>query len=202
MDLFDPKFIRTKGGDSLIGKKVFFGDSMDDLKADVNCGEGVAHAVCRVADGGFIDDVRGFKWDYVYYDPLYAEKKAYAEGKQIQLWFPLSGKWEDVKEPQWHADRKYRIKPEGTWRPYKDFDEFLADVEERFPATRKRPEGTMPLIWVKLQKNHWTCRLITGYGINNGGTLFELQDKGYTCNAMFETFTYMDETPFGKKEQL
>lgn len=199
MDLFDPKFIRVKPDESLIGKKVFFGDSLDELKTDVDSRTGVYRTLREATDCAFIDD-EGHTWDYAYYDPLYEIKVAYAKGKQIQLWFPLSGKWEDVEEPQWHGDRQYRIKPEETWRPYKDFDEFLDDVQERFPTTRNRPAGTMPLVWVKLQQNHWICRLITGYGIDNGGTLFELQDKGYTCNAMFETFTYMDETPFGKKE--
>lgn len=47
-------------------------------------------------------------------------RKAHAAGKQIQMYFADDqggGTWEDV-EPQWAANREYRIKPEEPeWKP-------------------------------------------------------------------------------------
>lgn len=201
MDLFDPKFIRAEYDETLRGKPVFFGDSLDAIRGYVESNTGSSFVTGFDYDAdrefcGFKVSASPYSWEFVYYDPLYEIKLAHKQGKRIQK--KQCGEWENITNPSWSSDIEYRVAPE--YRPYRDFNEFLADVEERFPTTRNRPGGTMPLVWVKLQQNHWTCRLITGYGIANRGTLFELQDKRYTCNAMFETFTYMDGTPFGKKE--
>jgi len=204
ISLFDPKFIRTKGDDSLIGKKMFFDDNLDDLKLTVDGqseGQGVYRTLLGITDCSFMDD-SGRHWNYAYYDPLYEIKAAYSQGRQIQQRWRSSSPWEDIiANPSWSSDIEYRIKPEETWRPYKGFDEFLADVQERFPSTRNRPAGTMPLVWVRLQQNQHAFHLITGYNTDCGaGTAFVAGSDIFTCSMMFYTFTYTDGTPFGKKE--
>lgn len=201
MDLFDPKFIRTKKDDALIGKYVFFSDSLDDMISYVEHDVGSSFLVCFDYDNdgkfcGFKVSASPDTWKFVYYDPLYEIKAAYNQGKQIQK--KQCGEWENITNPSWSSDIEYRIAP--AYRSYKNFDEFLADVEERFPSTRNRPEGTMPLVWVQSQQNHHACHLITGYNTDCAGTVFVAGSSIHTCSTMFETFTYMDGTPFGKKE--
>lgn len=206
MDLFDPKFIRAKYDETLRGKPVFFGDSMDAIRGYVESNTGSSFLTGFDYDAdrefcGFKVSASPYSWEFVYYDPLYEIKLAHKQGKRIQK--KQCGEWENITNLSWSSDIEYRVAPdEPEYRPYKDFDEFLDDIHERFPTTRNRPAGTMPLIWVKPQKNTPIYRLITGYVMNNGVTVFELSANMYTCKAMFDMFTYMNGTPFGKKEQL
>ena len=77
--------------------------------------------------------------------------QAYAEGKKIQVRIIGTEKWKDwtiSEEPKWdwpHND--YRIKPELTYRPYKDAAEMIADFKKRFNA--KVPPYAMPTIWIE-----------------------------------------------------
>lgn len=201
MDLFDPKFIRAEYDETLRGKPVFFGDSLDAIRGYVESNTGSSFVTGFDYDAdrefcGFKVSASPYSWEFVYYDPLYEIKLAYKQGKRIQK--KQCGEWENITNPSWSSDIEYRIAPE--YRPYKDFDEFLADVEERFPSTRNRPGGTLPLVWVKPQQNQHAGHLITGYNTDCAGTVFVAGSSIHTCSGMFETFTYMDGTPFGKKE--
>jgi hypothetical protein len=49
-----------------------------------------------------------------YYDPNYSCKRAYMEGKMIQIRHTPESEWVDLKreEPKWHSCYEYRVKPE------------------------------------------------------------------------------------------
>ena len=201
MDLFDPEFIRAKYDETLRGKPVFFGDSLDAIRGYVESNTGSSFVTGFDYDAdrefcGFKVSASPYSWEFVYYDPLYEIKLAHKQGKRIQK--KQGGEWENITNPSWSSDIEYRVAPE--YRPYRDFNEFLADVEERFPSTRNRPGGTLPLVWVKPQQNQQAGHLITGYNTDCAGTVFVAGSSIYNCSTMFETFTYMDGTPFGKKE--
>ena len=196
--LFNPSFICSAADESLIGKRVFYSDSLDDIAFMVNEGETGRMGIISgfIADGGFCMST-GTVYEYAYYDLNYETKIAYNQGKQIQKRWSASSPWEDIPDPLWLDDFEYRVRPEEAWRPYKDFDEFLADVEERFPSTRNRPEGTMPLIWVT-PKQGKIYLLITRYDTYSGVAFYTGAWKSF--REMLNSYTFTDGTPFGKKE--
>ena len=49
--------------------------------------------------------------------------QAYVDGKQIQYFNRLEGKWEDTTDPRWSQGSSYRIKPEPNYRPFRDSEE-------------------------------------------------------------------------------
>lgn len=50
--------------------------------------------------------------------------QAFVDGKQIEF-TDCMGRWCEAKNPSWNWDseRKYRIKPEPKYRPFKDAEE-------------------------------------------------------------------------------
>lgn len=85
-----------------------------------------------------------------------------------------------------------RVKPESTYRPYKDTDEMIADWKERFVA-KDWPSHSMPLIWLMCGE---TRSFVTDY----------LPDSVYACSTsltmqdIYEDYTYLDGSPCGMKE--
>ena len=120
MELFDKKFVHFMWDDELEGKKGFFDDSINDLIDVVNddpinnpYNNGYGTVVkSNNDDEPFLKKESDISWKFFYYDPNYECKKAYAEGKQIQLFNPDTGDWIDSDEPEWLDILKYRIKPE------------------------------------------------------------------------------------------
>lgn len=123
---------------------------------------------------------------------------AYSNGKTVQCKakFLIDDNWDDASNPEWNWDDfEYRIKPEATYRPYKDTDEMIADFDERFSlkCSKKYP---ISLIWV-MGKGNKEKSLITGFGegyVRIGGVAFALGD-------IFKRCTYLDGTPCGKEEE-
>lgn len=117
--------------------------------------------------------------------------QAYLDGKQIQL-KDCDGKWvnwTDAKhrEPNWNWETgSYRIKPEPTYRPYKNTEEMIADFKERFNVNV--PDYAMPLIWLKAKRIEYPI-LITSYCDEDSATRF---------SCYFENYTYLDGSPVGK----
>lgn len=64
--------------------------------------------------------------------------QAFAEGKTVQVKIrtgneTLTEKWEDMINPEFDATRCYRIKPELTYRPFKDTEECWEEMQKHEP---------------------------------------------------------------------
>ena len=126
--------------------------------------------------------------------------KAYVEGKQLQYKYYTFDAWTDCDNPQFNFELfQYRIKPEvkePTYRPYKDCDEMIADIDERFRGCRTT-YCTMPSIWIR-RKATGTMYLITCFGTLDINTC----SNSYTMEEALVNFTYLDGSPVGKMEEL
>ena len=118
MKLFDPKFLYCNPEDFLEGKEVFIGNSREYLIEDVNCDTLQDKNICEFSnsqDYPFKTKNSLSTYRYVYYDPLYDVKRAFAEGKTIEyqpknhvsdIWYAST---EGVVDPEHYF---YRIKEE------------------------------------------------------------------------------------------
>lgn len=116
-ELFDKKFVHFMWEDNLEGKEGFFSDSIDTLKSYVE--DNYDNLIGKVSDsdrGNFPFRKNCYEtFRFFYYDPNYECKRAYAEGKQIQV--KNGGSWIDVSDElklTWDLSNIYRIKPEAT----------------------------------------------------------------------------------------
>lgn len=114
--------------------------------------------------------------------------KAYAEGKEIEIFDKTTKMWSTIMLPHFDCDTKnYRIKPEIEYRPFKDAEECWQEMQKH------RPFG-----WVKDKKDVHHRVLITAvddgtYGMSlNGNT-------GWSLSGIMDLFTFADGTPFGVK---
>lgn len=124
--------------------------------------------------------------------------RAYLDGKDIQIRCKTDTEWENwvVRgEPKWNWDTlDYRIKPESTYRPYRDTEEMIADFKKRFNA--KVPSYAMPMIWVR-NKTFKDCRLITVFR----DKVVMIIVSGEDMKELFKDYTYLDGSPCGMKEE-
>ena len=79
------------------------------------------------------------------------------------------------------------MRGKSQYRPYKDTEEMIADYKERFNVSGI-PSFCMPLIWVKSGN---ICSLITN--------MILCSDVHESMKELFETRTYLDGSPCGKK---
>lgn len=129
---------------------------------------------------------------------FYPILQAFAEGKIIETrrkptadnngvtkdgWFEFND-WAEMKELEYWVNVDYRIKPETTYRPFKDAEECWAEMLEH-----------QPFGWVKDRNG-------SKFVIENvdSGGFVEVYDDG-TCSfkEVFENRTFADGTPFGVK---
>lgn len=106
---------------------------------------------------------------------------AYAEGKKIEYrvrggeeWRPIS----ELESPQfgWNS-KEYRIKPEITYRPFKDKDECWEEMQKH-----------QPFGWVKRKEDGcFSCVIAV--------------DDTKWYDDVYKTYTFVDGTPFGIKEE-
>ena len=131
--------------------------------------------------------------------------QAYAEGKTIQT--KRNGDWYDMEDDDvsfcWLPE-KYRIKPEETYRPYKDCDEMIADFKKRSNNVSLTPTiSTLPTIWIR-DKGTEDVFMITGFMnancryYNNAGVY--AHDLFFDFEELFNNFTYLDDTVCGVRE--
>ena len=101
--------------------------------------------------------------------------KAFSEGKQIQH-FNID-KWEDTDfMPFTDHPSYYRIKPEPKYRPFKNAEECLEEIQKH-----------QPIGWIK----------------NDKGSYFSLSfiDNTTDLEYQFNRYKFVDGTPFGIKEE-
>ena len=101
--------------------------------------------------------------------------KAFSEGKQIQH-FNID-KWEDTDfMPFTDHPSYYRIKPEPKYRPFKNVEECLEEIQKH-----------QPIGWIK----------------NDKGSYFSLSfiDNTTDLEYQFNRYKFVDGEPFGIKEE-
>ena len=118
MELFDKKYVHFVWDDSLVGKKCIYADDIDRLITRVNAGDWELTTIRtppKDMDIGFVsypfflEDAEE-PYRFIYIDPNYECKIAYARGETIQSGH--SDGWHDVtNEPIWDGHFIYRVKP-------------------------------------------------------------------------------------------
>lgn len=120
---------------------------------------------------------------------------AFVEGKTIQRYNRCIGKWIDFGDNLNTADlfvwpSDFRIKPEPTYRPFKDGAECWETVQK---------DG---FDWVKIKGD--PTNLSVGIAVVNDCDMFlsgAYSEKGIGYEEAFEKLTFVDGTPFGMKEE-
>ena len=116
--------------------------------------------------------------------------QAFAEGKTIEYYDYNDDDWIETSTPIWQVGVKYRIKPESKYRPFKTQEECWNEM------LKHQPFG-----WLKgkMSKN---ISLIGNIYINKEIWItWATNEKNvYSASDLFNNFTFIDETPFGIKE--
>ena len=112
--------------------------------------------------------------------------QAFAEGKTIQYYDTLIdiADWEDCENPNFeNLTYKFRIKPETTYRPFKDAEECWNEM------LKHKPFG-----WVKstLFKDFDLVKRVTILYVEINREIIDYKDA-------LEKFTFADDTNFGVK---
>ena len=111
--------------------------------------------------------------------------KAYADGKEIEVYDDEDKKWVSIDEPSFdcHVDR-YRIKQEPTYRPFKDANECWNEMLKHHPFS-----------WLANIK--YKYRVASRHIADNAITLSN--GSSHKFSEVFDEYTFVDGTPFGTK---
>lgn len=119
---------------------------------------------------------------------------ALAEGRQIQTLDVNEGDWEDIEEItadyflSHHLD--YRIKPEPTYRPFKNAEECWNEMQKH-----------QPFGWIKSKDDSTINKFMFIDSLeNNAANICTSSDFSY--NKLIECYIFADGTPFGMEEVL
>ena len=111
--------------------------------------------------------------------------QAFAEGKAIESRCIKGDKslWYDDEDPSFDDDLEYRIKPEPTYRPFKNAEECWQEMQKH------KPFG-----WVKstLFKDFDLVKRVTTLYVEINRDIIDYKDA-------LEKFTFADDTNFGVK---
>ena len=120
--------------------------------------------------------------------------QAYAEGKEIEIFDCTKKMWETAILPHFDCDSIfYRIKPETTYRAFKDAEECWKEMLKHKPfGWLKSEEATEDVYFT-----------ITGLTNDTHGAMLN-SSGGWSFSGLFDYYTFADGTPFGVKveEQL
>ena len=111
--------------------------------------------------------------------------QAFAEGKAIESRCIKGDKslWYDDEDPSFDDDLEYRIKPEPTYRPFKDAEECWQEMQKH-----------QPFGWVKstLFKDFALVKRVTTLYVEINRDIIDYKDA-------LDKFTFADDTNFGVK---
>ena len=115
--------------------------------------------------------------------------QAYAEGKEIEIFDCTKKMWETAILPHFDCDSIfYRIKPETTYRPFKDAEECWKEMLKHKPfGWLKSKEATEDVYFT-----------ITGLTNDTHGVMLN-SSGGWSFSGLFDYYTFADGTPFGVK---
>ena len=112
--------------------------------------------------------------------------QAFADGKTIESRCIKGDKslWYDDEDPSFDDDLEYRIKPEPTYRPFKDAEECWLEMQKH-----------QPFGWVKWNDVRYNIYIVssTSVCLINGNC--ENMDFAYA----YQKLTFDDGLPFGVK---
>ena len=112
--------------------------------------------------------------------------QAFADGKTIESRCIKGDKslWYDDEDPSFDDDLEYRIKPEPTYRPFKDAEECWLEMQKH-----------QPFGWVKWNDVRYNIYVVssTSVCLINGNCAN--MDFAYA----YQKLTFADGTPFGVK---
>lgn len=122
--------------------------------------------------------------------------QAYAEGKTIQ--YKVGDNWKDITSKDWGYNPycTYRIKPEKTYRPFKDVEECWQEMQNH------KPFG-----WLKHKKEEFFLahiETIDKFSDDNaikGANLF-IDGCWDDSETIFNNYTFLDGTPFGMEIEI
>ena len=115
--------------------------------------------------------------------------QAYAEGKEIEIFDCTKKMWETAILPHFDCDSIfYRIKPETTYRPFKDAEECWKEMLKHKPfGWLKSKEATEDVYFT-----------ITGLTNDTHGAMLN-SSGGWSFSGLFDYYTFADGNPFGVK---
>ena len=113
--------------------------------------------------------------------------QAFADGKTIQAIDPYEDEWVDQAGLNFKAlfEGQYRIKPEPTYRPFKDAEECWQEMQKH-----------QPFGWLK-DKNDGHRTLITV--VDNEDMMALNGITGWDFLSIMNMYVFADGTPFGVK---
>ena len=112
--------------------------------------------------------------------------QAFAEGKTIESRCIKGDKslWYEDEDPSFDDDIEYRIKPEPTYRPFKDVEECWMEMQKH-----------QPFGWLKSKKDgYYSFITMLNYRFRLSGY------DGWRFDDVINKFTFADGTKFGIKE--
>ena len=111
--------------------------------------------------------------------------QAYAEGKEIEIFDKTKRMWITAILPLFNCDSSsYRIKPESKYRPFKNAEECLAEMQKH-----------QLFGWVKNQGLYRNIANVMSCSITFADN--EARDVNY--EQAFKNYTFADGIPFGVK---
>lgn len=115
-----------------------------------------------------------------------AVMQAYVDGKQIQFFNNLAGKWEDIADPRWSQGSCYRIKPKSEYRPFVNAEECWQEMQKH-----------QPFCWLKDKEDgHYTMVTVVD-AVENKKCISIGGNNCWTFNEAMRDYTFADGSPFG-----
>lgn len=132
---------------------------------------------------------------------FYPILQAFAEGKTIETrrkpttdngvtkdgWYEFND-WTEMKELEYWVNVEYRIKPEPTYRPFKDAEECWNEMEKH-----------QPFGWVI--KHNKDKMLIGEVDSSDGVILYNQRGSMFGFDEANRILTFADGLPFGVKDE-
>lgn len=113
-----------------------------------------------------------------------AVMQAYVDGKQIQVYETSLGKWFDTDAPSWITSKRFRIKSEPHYRPFRNAEECWQEM------LKHAPFGIMSS---KDSKDYMSFMSLNDEGCDFCGY------NGENFESALDDIQFADGTPFGIK---
>lgn len=117
--------------------------------------------------------------------------KAFSEGKEIQKFIKNytvgSDRWIDVNSIDTSDKRGYRIKPEPTYRPFKNTEECWQEM------LKHQPFG-----WIRCKDTSISGKFMLINSLRNDEASIT-SGIDFTYSELLECYTFVDGVPFGVK---
>lgn len=124
--------------------------------------------------------------------------QAFTEGKTIQAKEVNGNDWYvcNACDIAWDwPNYEYRVKPEPTYRPYKNLEEFKKDIVRKYGGSNFEQIIENKSIWLKSKCKEFIGQIVK---LTTDNVFVDGSDKSWLC--VFNYYSYLDGTPFGIKE--